>query len=284
MCLQHLLRPDLEEGLLRARLPLSAVGLEKAKEQVEIQINLLRLAKLRREAGLAAPPRAHHLVFAGPPGTGKTTMARLYGRILASLGALDRGHLVEVSRGDLVGEYLGHTAQATRSWFNKARGGVLFIDEAYSLARRFGSGSDFGQEAIDELTKLMEDNREDVVVIAAGYTEEMRTFLGANPGLRSRFSRTLEFDPFGPEELVEIVEYQARGYDYLLDDAAVPVLLDHFRRRALRGNAANGRDARTLFERMVERQAARLADGKRPSRESLMLLLAEDVPTDPDGP
>ncbi|CNG17931.1 type VII secretion AAA-ATPase EccA [Mycobacterium tuberculosis] len=254
------------------------VGLEEAKEQVEIQINLLRLARLRREQELAAPPRAHHLVFAGPPGTGKTTMARLYGRILASFGALERGHLVEVSRGDLVGEYLGHTAQATRNWFNKARGGVLFIDEAYSLARRFGSGSDFGQEAIDELTKLMEDHREDVVVIAAGYTEEMRTFLHSNPGLRSRFSRTLEFAAFGPEELVRIVEYQTVQHEFVLDDEARPALFDHFNLRALRGNAANGRDARRLFERMVERQAARLKSEQTPSRDQLMLLMAADIP------
>ncbi|MGW7431579.1 right-handed parallel beta-helix repeat-containing protein [Streptomyces sp. NPDC054861] len=254
------------------------IGLDAAKRQVGVQVDLIRLAGWREAAGLPAPPVAHHLVFSGPPGTGKTTVARLYGEILAGLGALRQGHLVEAARGDLVGEYLGHTAQKTQRVFERARGGVLFIDEAYSLSRRFGAGSDFGQEAIDVLTKLMEDHRDEVVVIAAGYTEEMRTFLNATPGLRSRFSRTVEFVAYEPDELTRIVELQAEALEFRLAPEVTGLLTEHFDRRARRGDPANGRDARTLLETMVERQAGRFAPHERPAREDLVLLLADDVP------
>ncbi|MFF4102026.1 right-handed parallel beta-helix repeat-containing protein [Streptomyces sp. NPDC001903] len=254
------------------------IGLEAAKHQVGVQVDLIRLAKWREEAGLPAPPLAHHLVFSGPPGTGKTTVARLYGQVLAALGALKKGHLVEVARGDLVGEFLGQTTQKTNRVVERARGGVLFIDEAYSLSRRFGAGADFGQEAIDVLTKLMEDRREEIVVIAAGYTEEMRTFLNSNPGLRSRFSRTIEFVEYEPEELTRMVELQARALAYVLAPEVAGLLTERFERRARRGEPANGRDARTLFEGMVERQAGRLAAHEQPTREELVRLLADDIP------
>lgn len=254
------------------------IGLAAVKQQVRTQVNLVRLAQHRRAADLPEPPMSRHLVFSGPPGTGKTTVARLYGRILAGLGSLAKGHLVEVSRGDLVGEYLGHTAQKTRQAFEKAKGGVLFIDEAHSLARKFGANHDFGQEAIDELTKLMEDHRDEVVVIAAGYPDEMRSFLATSPGLRSRFTRTVEFPRYQPEELVEIVTLIAGKHSYQLDEDAIERLGEHFRRMNHQGAPGNGRDARTLFETMIEKQAERLATDEQPTREQLRSLLAEDLP------
>jgi hypothetical protein len=254
------------------------IGLAAVKKQVRVQANLVRVAAHRREVGLPEPPMSRHLVFSGPPGTGKTTVARLYGRILARLGSLAKGHLVEVSRGDLVGEYLGHTAQKTRQAFERATGGVLFIDEAHSLARKFGANHDFGQEAIDELTKLMEDHRDEVVVIAAGYPDEMRDFLATSPGLRSRFTRTVEFPRYQPDELVEIVRLLVGKHSYRLDPGAVERLGEHFRRRDHTGTPGNGRDARTLFEMMIEKQAERLAESSRPDRAQLELLLADDLP------
>ncbi|MFC9278970.1 right-handed parallel beta-helix repeat-containing protein [Streptomyces collinus] len=254
------------------------IGLSEAKRQVRTQAHLLRLAGLRRAAGLPEPPGGRHLVFSGPPGTGKTTVGRLYGRILADLGVLSDGRLVEVHRSDLVGQYLGSTALKTRAAFDSARGGVLFIDEAYSLSRRFGSGHDFGQEAIDELTKLMEDHRDDVVVIAAGYPAEMTEFLTANPGLASRFSRTVTFRPYGPRELVRIAEHLAERHGFELDAGVTELLLARFRARAAAGEPANGRDARTLFEDMVERMAVRLAEVERPGHQELLVLRADDLP------
>ena len=254
------------------------IGLEPVKRQVRTQINLIRVAEQRRAQGLPDAPSSRHLVFSGPPGTGKTTVARLYGQILASLGALSSGTVHEVSRSDLVGQYLGHTAQKTRKAFDHARGGVLFIDEAYALARTFGTGSDFGQEAIDELIKLMEDRRDDVVVIAAGHTDEMETFLDTNPGLRSRFSRTIEFPPYEPGELVEIMTLFAAKHHYEFSPEALDILGVHFETRSALGHEGNAREARTLFETTVERQAERLATVTNPTRDQLCQLHPQDLP------
>lgn len=255
----------------------SLVGLEGVKAEVNSLVNLNLMAKRRQEAGLSAPPMARHLVFAGAPGTGKTTVARLYGAILADLGVLRSGHLVEVARADLVAQIIGGTAIKTTEAFTSALGGVLFIDEAYTLsAGQGGTGPDFGREAIDTLMKLMEDHREDVVVIAAGYSAEMAAFLQANPGMESRFSRTIEFENYTAEELVTIVRLHCRKHDYRLDDEAAAKLLHYFEIIPKDGTFGNGRTSRKVFEVMADRQASRLARSTTMATADLTLLTADD--------
>ncbi|MFF0415710.1 right-handed parallel beta-helix repeat-containing protein [Kitasatospora sp. NPDC004745] len=270
------------------------VGLEGVKEQVATLVNLNKLARRREQAGMPALPMGRHLIFAGPPGTGKTTVARLYGAILAELGVLRSGHLTEVARADLVASIVGGTAIKTTEVFQSALGGVLFIDEAYTLsAGSGGTGPDFGREAIDTLVKLMEDHRDDVVVIVAGYSEEMRSFLGSNPGLASRFSRSVEFRNYSAEELVTIVERAAAGHGFELADDTREVLGEHFTRMPKGADFGNGRAARKVFEEMVDRQASRLAALPDITDADLARLLPEDLgaelaatarPAGPGGP
>ncbi|MFI0943419.1 right-handed parallel beta-helix repeat-containing protein [Streptomyces sp. NPDC021020] len=253
------------------------VGLDGVKREVRTLIDMIAVGRRRREAGLKAPSPRRHLVFTGSPGTGKTTVARLYGEILASLDVLERGHLVEVARVDLVGEHIGSTAIRTQEAFERARGGVLFIDEAYSLAPEDG-GRDFGREAIDTLVKLMEDHRDAVVVIVAGYTAEMERFLASNPGVASRFSRTITFGDYSAAELLRIVESQAAEQEYRLGDDAGEALLKYFSALPKGPAFGNGRAARQAFEAMVERHAVRLAHVDEPTHDELQLLYPEDLP------
>ncbi|MGW1274795.1 AAA family ATPase, partial [Streptomyces sp. NPDC002491] len=254
------------------------IGLDNVKQQVRTLVNLTRLAQRRARLGMPAPPMSRHLVFAGPPGTGKTSVARLYGAILAELGALRSGHLVEVSRADLVAQVIGGTAIKATEALQRALGGVLFIDEAYTLlSDGRGSGADFGREAVDTLLKLMEDHRDDVVVVAAGYSAEMEAFLASNPGLASRFSRTVEFENYTAPELVAIVESMCAGHQYVLDDATRSALAVHFARMPKDAAFGNGRAARQVFEEMVDRQACRLAALPAMTDQDLQLLVPEDV-------
>lgn len=259
------------------------VGLDSVKREVRALTDMIEVGRRRLRAGLKAASVRRHLVFTGSPGTGKTTVARLYGEILASLGVLERGHLVEVSRVDLVGEHIGSTAIRTQEAFERARGGVLFIDEAYALAPE-DSGRDFGREAIDTLVKLMEDHRDAVVVIVAGYTAEMDRFLTVNPGVASRFSRTITFDDYGPEELLRIVEQQAEEHEYRLGEGTAEALLTYFTELPKGPAFGNGRTARQTFESMVERHAGRVAQLSEPSTDELTLLFPADLPALPALP
>ncbi|MEU5120135.1 right-handed parallel beta-helix repeat-containing protein [Streptomyces asoensis] len=256
------------------------VGLESVKREVRALIDMIEVGRRRQQAGLKAASVKRHLVFTGSPGTGKTTVARLYGEILAALDVLEKGHLVEVSRVDLVGEHIGSTAIRTQEAFQRAHGGVLFIDEAYALSPE-DAGRDFGKEAIDTLVKLMEDHRDSVVVIVAGYTAEMERFLSVNPGVASRFSRTITFGDYGPDELLRIVEQQAEEHEYRLGPGTADALLKYFTELPKGPAFGNGRTARQTFEAMVERHASRVAQVAEPSTDDLTLVYAEDLPALP---
>lgn len=252
------------------------IGLEAVKTEIRDLCAFLEISRLRQSRGLRSIPPARHLVFSGNPGTGKTTTARILADIYKNLGFLSKGQLVECDRSDLVGEYIGSSAQKTKAVINRAKGGVLFIDEAYSLAR--GSEKDFGREAIEILLKEMEDNRSDLVVIAAGYPDLMETFLASNPGLRSRFTTFLHFENYTGPQLLEILEGMLKQADYRLDDSARKRLEKQFDEIAANPPAdfANGRYVRNRLEAATARQARRLFESGSISDEDLITLSASD--------
>jgi SpoVK/Ycf46/Vps4 family AAA+-type ATPase len=235
------------------------VGLSGVKDEITTLMARLELEKRRRKQGLPVSAMSMHMVFTGPPGVGKTEVARQVAQIYKALGALQKGNIVEVARNDLVGQHIGETAIKTMNVCREALDGVLFIDEAYMLAAQAGSGPDYGKEAIDTILKFMEDNRDRVVVIVAGYPADMDKFLDSNPGLRGRFSKTIDFAPYSPDELIEILHRIARGQHFDLPDNADELVAPWIAVEARKDEWSNGRSMRQLFERMRESQAVRVA-------------------------
>jgi Cdc6-like AAA superfamily ATPase len=251
------------------------VGLTEVRAEVKLVANLVRVTKMRRERGLPVAETSRHLVFTGNPGTGKTTVARLLAEIYRTLGVVEKGHLVETDRSGLVAGFVGQTALKVQEVFESALGGVLLIDEAYALAR--GREGDFGTEAVDTLVKLIEDHRDDIVVIVAGYPDEMGQLLDANPGIRSRFPRTIAFPDYSDDELVRIFESLASKAHYTIDDGVRAAARARFAAEPRGKGFGNGRLARNLFEAAVAHQASRVVDLPEVTDEVLVALVAADV-------
>ena len=252
------------------------IGLEGVKAEVKLVADLIRVQNLRRERDLPVVDQSRHLVFAGNPGTGKTTVARLLAQIYRTLGVVEKGHLVETDRSDLVAGFVGQTASKVVAVFDRADEGVLLVDEAYALVR--GGGNDFGREAIDTLVKLVEDRRDRLVVIMAGYPEEMDELVAANPGLRSRFPKTIVFDDYSTDDLLAIFASLGERNGYDCDEEATAKLRAWFDAQPRDHGFGNGRAARNLFEAAVARHASRVVGVEEPSDEDLSTLVAADIP------
>ncbi|MCR4651387.1 MAG: AAA family ATPase [Lachnospiraceae bacterium] len=253
------------------------IGLKSVKKEIHELVNFLRIQQMRKERGLEVPVMSMHMVFTGNPGTGKTTIARKLGAIFKELGILEKGELVETDRAGLVAGYMGQTAPKVTEVVAKAKGGILFIDEAYTLVQ--GNEGDFGKEAIDTLLKLMEDHRDELVVIVAGYPKPMDDFLNSNPGLRSRFNKFIEFNDYTADELLQIFESLCTENDYRFDSSLRDEILFRVQKMiAVRGvDFANGRDVRNYFEKVVTRQANRIVATGNGKTEDLVSIISEDL-------
>lgn len=256
----------------------SLIGLEGVKKEIHNLVNFIRIRKLRESRGLEIPVMSKHLVFTGNPGTGKTTIARKLAQIYKCLGILENGVLVETDRSGMVAGYMGQTAEKVREVVEKAKGGILFIDEAYTLAGGKSEG-DYGQEAVDTLLKLMEDMREELIVIVAGYPEPMEAFLNSNPGLRSRFNKYITFEDYSVMELYRIFEQLCHQSDYRFDDSLQDRILYHIQRMiAGKGrDFANAREIRNYFEKVVTNQANRIVSQQTGNVNELVTIVAQDL-------
>ena len=267
-------KPDFDELMSQLE---ELVGLEDVKKDIKNLVNLMKVRKLREANDLPVPPMSLHMVFLGNPGTGKTTVARIVSGLYAAIGVLEKGQLVEVDRSGLVAGYVGQTALKTQEVIKKALGGVLFIDEAYSLAS--GGENDFGREAIETILKAMEDHRDELIVIVAGYTGPMEKFINSNPGLESRFNKYIFFPDYNGEQLMEMFRIRCKKNGYTLteeaDKAATEAFTELYENRG--DNFGNGRDVRNCFEDMIVRQSNRVAQMENPTKDDLMTVLPEDL-------
>ena len=266
---------SLEEALRKLN---QLIGLDSVKNQINDWVKQIQVFKTREQNGLSIPPMSYHLIFTGNPGTGKTTVARIISQIYYALGITKTPNFVETDRADLVAGYVGQTAIKTKEVINKAKGGVLFIDEAYSLSNK--GGNDFGQEAIDTLLKEMEDNRDNLIVIAAGYDNLMESFVNSNPGLKSRFKTIIKFDDYSTDDLYDIFLGFLKQEDYILeigaDKLVKKLILNMYNNR--NEKFGNGREMRNLFETIVTAQSRRVSSKAKPTKSELMTITIEDLP------